>query len=640
MEGQVELVLLDPGAMNGSCTSLSDPANNIQCYGVMYTPGSSGTLTSYDVALIGNCDASGSNFSMPGSMSCVMADNTDIQDFCTSGSLFLLNLSGNTGNLSVTSGQTIMVHQFCFQLEQGESTTLVEDDVSGINFAITGPGGEPITDQPTYQPTTIQYVAPDDPCLLKVCDISFRSDSMRVKVDTLSNGCIVEGTSRGSSALVNQAFDVYDEINEACDSAGGSADLFISIELINTIDINSNGLIDSLGGSMHKILQDTNGLKASIPFNRDADSESSAGDVRGYCIKVDFADHVGIIADQLTVHMDSINSAGKVFESAALIFYDEFRQPYGTANYMGYYRGENDLSGACNPSVAGAAWDVTGNGVVVFQDDQVIDDIMPCDPGEGVDGVNNNASVHARIDAGLDSMDVISGFKLIVYGEDIASPNQEDLGNGNAPDDNIRANHKTSSEALLCSALKGYTVRGCIFQELILPVQWLNFSAELKNQEVLLEWETSKEVNNDFYEVQWSRDGVSYESIGIRPAERSPAQIQSYSFIHNNPVIGQNYYRIKQVDLDGSFSYSKVVSVTRNQGEVKVFPNPLTDRLTILTESLDDPIEVRVVSNSGIVVKQAILVGNEMNLADLDAGVYSVIVLQSQRLSIHKIVKI
>ena len=122
----------------------------------------------------------------------------------------------------------------------------------------------------------------------------------------------------------------------------------------------------------------------------------------------------------------------------------------------------------------------------------------------------------------------------------------------------------------------------------ILPVVWASFTAELTpEQEVLLDWETASESNASHFEVERSLDGQNFETIGQVQADNLD-QGSSYRFLDPTPQAGLNTYRLRQVDLNGDFSYSEIRTVLLEGTGLQfaVAPNPADDQLTIF---LSDP---------------------------------------------------
>jgi len=90
----------------------------------------------------------------------------------------------------------------------------------------------------------------------------------------------------------------------------------------------------------------------------------------------------------------------------------------------------------------------------------------------------------------------------------------------------------------------------------VLPITWVSFTSEKQNSVVKLNWKVAEQVNNDHYEIQRSADGINFYSIGELRATGNTGG--DYSFIDANPLPGGNYYKIKQVDKDGKFTWSTV----------------------------------------------------------------------------------
>jgi hypothetical protein len=94
-----------------------------------------------------------------------------------------------------------------------------------------------------------------------------------------------------------------------------------------------------------------------------------------------------------------------------------------------------------------------------------------------------------------------------------------------------------------------------------LAVRLIDFSATKKNQSIQLNWQTATEQNAGWFEIERSQDGNAFASIAQIKAVGNATLMSNYSFEDGNPLAGTNYYRLKMVDLDGSVSYSKTVSV-------------------------------------------------------------------------------
>ena len=150
---------------------------------------------------------------------------------------------------------------------------------------------------------------------------------------------------------------------------------------------------------------------------------------------------------------------------------------------------------------------------------------------------------------------------MIVYGEDIASPTSLDDGSGVAPDDGIRANVQSTSVMTLQSTLKGITIEGCVFKDdAFLTLKWNNVRAETRGDEIEVLRSTSDEINTENFFVEWSD-----KAFGFKPIAELHSNIQigenHYTWQHKDPSPQTNYYRIKQVDVDGRYTYSDIVKL-------------------------------------------------------------------------------
>jgi hypothetical protein len=109
-----------------------------------------------------------------------------------------------------------------------------------------------------------------------------------------------------------------------------------------------------------------------------------------------------------------------------------------------------------------------------------------------------------------------------------------------------------------------------------LPIELLSFNAIQNKDIVNIFWETASETNNDYYTVERSKDGIAFEPVSITKGSSKSLQNLEYAETDFNPLSGISYYRLKQTDLNGEFSYSKIVAVNYHFGDIgmDVYPNP------------------------------------------------------------------
>lgn len=142
---------------------------------------------------------------------------------------------------------------------------------------------------------------------------------------------------------------------------------------------------------------------------------------------------------------------------------------------------------------------------------------------------------------------------------------------GNVPCDNFAGNYRLDDFKVTAAT--------------VLPVRLIHFTGFLEDKSVLLSWRTATETSNDFFSIERSADGRNFTETGRVQGRGTTTEPQNYRFSDDNPLPGLNYYRLRQVDFDGQFSYSKVVSVqVGGASGARLYPSPATDFLTIQME--------------------------------------------------------
>lgn len=102
----------------------------------------------------------------------------------------------------------------------------------------------------------------------------------------------------------------------------------------------------------------------------------------------------------------------------------------------------------------------------------------------------------------------------------------------------------------------------CAFDPTILPIELLVFSAKAIDSQVLLNWSTATELNNDYFTIERSVDGTNWEVVDFVTGQGTTAQQSNYELMDKRPFLGLSYYRLKQTDYDGDYSYSSIAAVT------------------------------------------------------------------------------
>jgi alpha-tubulin suppressor-like RCC1 family protein len=178
----------------------------------------------------------------------------------------------------------------------------------------------------------------------------------------------------------------------------------------------------------------------------------------------------------------------------------------------------------------------------------------------------------------------------------------------------------------------------------ILPLTWLSISGQLQNNNAIIKWATASESNTSHFEVEHSSNGISFTKAGTMKAAGFSNSTVNYSFTHLSPVAGKNYYRIKQVDRDGRYSYSIIVMLinSKEQSILAINPNPAKDILQLNTNSTR-PGTIRIYSMQGkLVLQQQVTAGNQQQsiyISKLPAGMYSVQLQTDNETETHKLIK-
>ena len=165
----------------------------------------------------------------------------------------------------------------------------------------------------------------------------------------------------------------------------------------------------------------------------------------------------------------------------------------------------------------------------------------------------------------------------------------------------------------------------------VLPVELTAFTATLRNAKVNLAWSTASEKNSKGFEVQRSQNGKDFATLQFVAGQGTTSSTTNYAAVDAQPFGGTSYYRLKQVDHDGTFAYSPVAVVTNGAAtanEVSLYPNPAQDVVTVSLGQLPAVgARVTVADMMGRVVLSDKLGANgELSVAQLQTGTYIVTV--------------
>jgi len=166
----------------------------------------------------------------------------------------------------------------------------------------------------------------------------------------------------------------------------------------------------------------------------------------------------------------------------------------------------------------------------------------------------------------------------------------------------------------------------------ILPIHLLSFEAKREGKTARLDWVTTSEQNNTGFEVEHSNDGKQWQIVGFvaSQAKEGNSHLElSYTYTDRSPVNGQNFYRLKQVDINGQYTFSPIRSVAfGDAGTISVYPNPVNDKVLIsglqgvYTVTISNALGQVVLKQSGLKTQSA-----ELNTAGLAPGVYMLTII-------------
>jgi hypothetical protein len=171
-----------------------------------------------------------------------------------------------------------------------------------------------------------------------------------------------------------------------------------------------------------------------------------------------------------------------------------------------------------------------------------------------------------------------------------------------------------------------------------LPVHLLTLNARLNNNDGVLNWITSSEVNTASFEIERSADARTYKRVGSINAAGNTSSVTDYQFTDPNITLLHAkavYYRLKMVDQDGSFSYSSIVVLNINSKDavVVLYPNPAQNFLTMMISTRHrEKIRYNIADATGRIVKagtQSLQSGSNnitVSLTELSSGVYTIVI--------------
>lgn len=183
-----------------------------------------------------------------------------------------------------------------------------------------------------------------------------------------------------------------------------------------------------------------------------------------------------------------------------------------------------------------------------------------------------------------------------------------------------------------------------------LPVKMSNLTGAAQNNQTHLSWNTYQEIDNSYFDIERSVDGINFTSIGLVNGKGNSNSAINYSFNDVTPYAGDNYYRLRIVDYDGSYSYSNVVRISNSNFSVEFstfYPNPFRNKIDIIVNcTSESKATIVLYDNTGNLVvqkhSQCVKGLNKFtvdNLSGLSSGIYLIKVITGNDIFSKQVVK-
>ncbi len=169
-----------------------------------------------------------------------------------------------------------------------------------------------------------------------------------------------------------------------------------------------------------------------------------------------------------------------------------------------------------------------------------------------------------------------------------------------------------------------------ICKDIIVPVELTYFEATPSRKDVKLIWQTVSETHNKGFEIERSTNQKEWRNIAWVKGAGTTSEVKKYEYIDRVPPLGNLYYRLKQIDIDGRFEYSDIEVLSLESDVLKIYPNPSSGEFIIADNNL--PIDViNIFDLYGSLIERISPKNNRINLSHLPKGVYFLEVNANQK---------
>ncbi len=175
----------------------------------------------------------------------------------------------------------------------------------------------------------------------------------------------------------------------------------------------------------------------------------------------------------------------------------------------------------------------------------------------------------------------------------------------------------------------------------ILPIDLLSFDATALGNRVELTWSTASEINNDYFTIERSANGIDWEKVAKIDGAGNSLIRQDYLTVDKHPLSGLSYYRLSQTDYDGTVSYADIRSISfKPESLCLIYPNPASDEINVLLRDKIETITVELYDVRGkLIVSQLITKQNsKIDVSEFKKGVYYIRLMSNDLTEVKQIV--
>jgi hypothetical protein len=172
-----------------------------------------------------------------------------------------------------------------------------------------------------------------------------------------------------------------------------------------------------------------------------------------------------------------------------------------------------------------------------------------------------------------------------------------------------------------------------------LPVQLTSFNATtIENGTTLLSWTTSSEIDNNGFEIETSVDGITFENIGFVKGSGNSNTSQRYDF--NYPYSQTAYYRLKQIDYNGAYTYSNTILVKNEGIDARLNPNPFNENIELTGSITIQKVDIVDLTGKTLYSETINHSATSINTKDLKNGIYLLKIYTENGVTSKRIVKV